>query len=328
VDRRRFLLTSLAGALAAPLAAGAQLGGKVWRVGVPFGQTRETSASFIRGLEDGLRDRGYLGGRNLTVEYRFAEFKPERIPVFAAELVKLNVDVFVVGVDRNAVAVQQVTTKIPIVMAAAEDPVGAGLIKSLARPGGNVTGVTVVTGPEIFGKNLELLKEVLPKGARIAILFSATSPINALYLKATEGAALRLGVRLVPTGVRTAGDLERAFAVMRREQAMGFVVLGEPLLIGNSRQINDLASRSGLASMWPIRDGADAGGLMSYGASVSDLYRQAANYVDKIFRGANPGDLPMEQPTKFELLINLKTAKALGLTIPPSLLARADQVIE
>jgi putative tryptophan/tyrosine transport system substrate-binding protein len=301
---------------------------KVWRVGVPFGQTRETSASFIRGLEDGLRDRGYLEGRSLTLDYRFAEFKPERISVFAAELVKLNVDVFVVGVDRNAVAVQQVTMKIPIVMAAAEDPVGARLVKSLARPGGNVTGVTVVTGPEIFGKNLELLKEVLPKGARIAILFSTTSPINALYLKATEGAALTLGVRLVPTGVRSAGDLERAFAVMTRERAIGFVVLGEPLLIGNSRQINDLATRSGLASMWPNRDGANAGGLMSYGASVSDLYRQAANYVDKILRGANPGDLPMEQPTKFELVMNLKTAKALGLTIPPSLLARADQVIE
>jgi ABC-type uncharacterized transport system substrate-binding protein len=327
VDRRAFIVGGVA-AFAAPRASSTQQVVKVWRVGVPFGQTRETSASYIRGLEDGLRDRGYLGGRNLTLEYRFAEFKPERISVFAAELVKLNVDVFVVGVDRNAVAVQQVTMKIPIVMAAAEDPVGARLVKSLARPGGNVTGVTVVTGPEIFGKNLELLKEVLPKGARIAILFNATSSINALYLKATEGAALTLGVRLVPTGVRSAGDLEGAFAVMRREHAMGFVVLGEPLLIGNSRQINDLASRTGLASMWPIRDGADAGGLMSYGASVSDLYRQAANYVDKIFKGANPGDLPMEQPTKFELVINLKTAKALGLTIPPSLLARADQVIE
>jgi putative tryptophan/tyrosine transport system substrate-binding protein len=327
VDRRAFIVGGVA-AFAARRASGAQQVVKVWRVGVPFGQTRETSASFVRGLEDGLRDRGYLGGRNLTLEYRFAEFKPERISVFAAELVKLNVDVFVVGVDRNAVAVQQVTMKIPIVMAAAEDPVGARLVKSLARPGGNVTGVTVVTGPEIFGKNLELLKEVLPKGARIAILFNATSPINALYLKATEGAALTLGVRLVSTGVRSAGDLERAFAVMRREHAMGFVVLGEPLLIGNSRQINDLASRTGLASMWPIRDGADAGGLMSYGANVSDLYRQAANYVDKIFKGANPGDLPMEQPTKFELVINLKTAKALGFTIPASLLARADQVIE
>jgi putative ABC transport system substrate-binding protein len=297
-------------------------------VGVPFGQTRDTSASFIRGLEDGLRDRGYIEGRNLVLEYRFAEFKPERIAIFAAELEKLNVDVFVVGVDRNAVAVRQVTPKIPIVMAIAEDPVGAGLVGSLARPGGNVTGVTVVTGPEIFGKNLELLRDVLPKGARIAVLFNTTSSINARYLKATEGAALTLGVRLVPTGVRTAGDFERAFAVMRREHAMGFVVLGEPLLVGNSRQINNLASRNGLASAWPIRDGAEAGGLMSYGANVSELFRQAASYVDKIFRGANPGNLPMEQPTKFELVINLKTAKALGLTIPPSLLARADQIIE
>jgi putative tryptophan/tyrosine transport system substrate-binding protein len=165
-------------------------------VGVPFGQTRQTSASYIRGLEDGLSDLEYIAGRNLALEYRFAEFRPERIAVFAAELEKLNVDVFVVGVDRNAVAVRQVTTKIPIVMAVAEDPVGAGLVRSLARPGGNVTGVTVVTGPEIFGKNLEFLREVLPQGVRIAILFNTTSSVSAHYLKATEEAALTLGVGL------------------------------------------------------------------------------------------------------------------------------------
>jgi putative ABC transport system substrate-binding protein len=244
-------------------------------------------------------------------------------------LAHLNVDVFLVTVNRVAVAVREVAPKTPIVMTRAEEPVRLGLVKNLARPGGNITGIAIVAGPEIYGKNLELLKAVLPGRARIAALFNTTSSVNALWLKATEEAAGKLGVRLVPTGVRSPEEFEQAFALMKQAEATGFVVLGEPLFFGpNSRRVNDLALRSGLASMWPLRAGVEAGGLMSYGTHVPDAYRSAAGYVVKILRGVQPGDLPMEQPTKFELVINLKTAKALGLTIPPSLLQRADQVIE
>jgi putative ABC transport system substrate-binding protein len=244
-------------------------------------------------------------------------------------LAHLKVDVFLVTVNRVAVAVREAAPKIPIVMTRAEEPVRLGLVKSLARPGGNITGIAIVAGAEIYGKNLELLKAVLPGSARIAALFNTTSSVNALWLKATEEAAGKLGVRLVPTGVRRPEDFEGAFALMKQAEATGFVVLGEPLFFGpNSRRVNDLALRNGLASMWPLRAGVDAGGLMSYGTPLPDAYRSAAAYVVKILRGARPGDLPMEQPTKFELVINLKTAKALGLTIPPSLRQRADQVIE
>jgi ABC-type uncharacterized transport system substrate-binding protein len=279
------------------------------------------------------RTRGRAGrtriykGRNLIIDHRFTDFRPDQLLSLATELASLNVDVLVTGVNRNAVALQQATDRIPIVMAVAEDPVSAGLVKTLARPGGNVTGVTV-PGPEIFGKNLELLHEALPKGARIAVLFNVISPINARYLKATEESARKLRIRLLQTGVRSVDDFAGAFAAMKQEQAAGLLVLGEPLLNGHRQQINDLAAGKGLATMWPSRDGVDTGGLMSYGANLVDLYRRAAIHVDKVLKGAKPGDLPMEQPTRFELVINLKTAKALGLTIPPSLLARADQVIE
>ena len=236
---------------------------------------------------------------------------------------------FVVNVNRVAEAVQQTTTQIPIVMTTAEEPVAFGLVQSLARPGGNITGVTVVPGAEIYGKNLELLTAVLPPGARIGVLFDATSAVNALWLHATEEAARGLGVTLVPAGVRSAEDFEHAVAVMQQENARGFIVLGEPLFFypGNSERINELAMRSRLASIWPVRAGADRGGLMSYGAHRLEQWRRAATYVDKILKGAKPGDLPMEQPMKFELLLNLKTAQALGLTIPPSLLFQADEVI-
>ena len=335
MDRRTFIGGVALGFVAVPLAVEAQQPAKVYRVGlisatVPVSEMAgpEPVSPSVRAFVQGLRALGYVEGQNLILERRSAEGRAERSGDIIAELVRLNVDVFVVGVNRVAVAAQQVTTKIPIVVTFAEDPVGVGLVKSLARPGGNITGLTIVVGPEIYGKNLELLKEVLPKGARIAALFNFTSSINALWLKATEDAARKLGVGLVPTGVRNAEDFEQAFARMKQGHAQGFVVLGEPLFAANSRRLNDLAVRSGLASMWPVRSGVDAGGLISYGASPLDLYRRAATYVDKILKGANPGDLPMEQPTKFELVINLKTAKALGLTIPQSLLLRADEVIQ
>jgi len=230
-------------------------------------------------------------------------------PLLPSNWLTSNVDVFLVTVNRVAVAVREVAPTIPIVMTRAEEPVRLGLVKSLARPGGNITGIAIVAGAEIYGKNLELLKAVLPGRARIAALFNTTSSVNTLWLKATEEAAGKLGVRLVPTGVRSTEDFEQAFALMKQAEATGFVVLGEPLFFGpNSRRVNDLALRSGLASMWPLRAGVDAGGLMSYGTHVPDAYRSAAAYVVKILRGAQPGDLPMEQPTKFELVINLKSS--------------------
>jgi putative ABC transport system substrate-binding protein len=325
VDRRRFLLTSLAGAIAAPLAAEAQEAGKVAKIGYLTG----SSLGPLDAFRQALGEHGYIEGRNLAIESRSAEGRVERLSPLATELAHLNVDVFLVTVNRVAVVVREIAPKTPIVMTRAEEPVHLGLVKSLARPGGNITGIAIVAGAEIYGKNLELLKAVLPGSARIAALFNTTSSVNALWLKATEEAAGKLGVRLVPTGVRSPEDFEQAFALMKQAEAAGFVVLGEPLFFGpNSQRVNDLALRRGLASMWPLRAGVDAGGLMSYGTSVPDSYRSAAAYVVKILRGIQPGDLPMEQPTKFELVINLKTAKALGLTVPPSLLLRADRVIE
>lgn len=314
--------------LAAPLTVEAQPAGKIQRVGVVFSGSRGASLALIHAFEEGLHERGYVQGRNLGIEHRFAEGRADRVPAVVAELAKLNVDVFVTTVDRWAVAVRQAEANAPIVMTMAEDPIGAGLVKSLAHPGGSITGLSIVAGPEIYGKNLELLKEILPKGARIAILFNADSPINARYLKTIQEAARTLEVSLIPVGVRRVEDFEPAFARMKRERAAGLVGLGEPLFGVHRRRLADLAIQSGLVSSWPVRGYAEAGGLVSYGANVPDLWRRAASYVAKILQGAKAADLPMEQPTKFELVINVKTARALGLTIPPALLLRADQIIE
>ncbi len=324
-----FIVTLTLSMLAAPLAAVAQPAGKIPKIGFLMHGSATAMARQFEAFTQGLRELGYIEGQNLAIEQRYAGDRLERLPALAAELATLHVEVFVVSVNRVAEAVQQTTT-IPIVMTAAEEPVHFGLAKSLARPGGNLTGVAVVASPEIYGKNLELLTAFLPQGARIGVLFNATSAVNALWLHATEEAARALGVSLVPAGVSRAEDFEHAVAVMQHGNATGFVVLGEPLFAccGNNTQINELAVRSGLAAMWPIRHGAEAGGLMSYGNTVFDRFRRAATYVDKILKGAKPGDLPMEQPMKFELVINLKTANALGLTIPPSLLFQADEVIK
>jgi len=209
--------------------------------------------ALIRAFGEGLQERGYVEGRNLSVEHRFAEGRADRVPTIAADLTKLNVDVFVTSVDRWAIAVRQAAANTPIVMTMAEDPVGAGLVKSLAHPGGSITGLTIVAGPEIYGKNLELLKEILPKGARIAILFNADSPINARYLKTIQEAARTLEVSLIPVGVRRVEDFEPAFARMKRERAAGLVGLGEPLFASHRRRLADLAIQSGLMSSWPIR---------------------------------------------------------------------------
>jgi len=326
----RCLVTLVLSMLIAPLLAVAQPAGKVPKLGFLSPGSATFTARFLEAFTQGLRELGDIEGQNIAIEQRYAEGRPERLPALAAELATLHVDVLVVGVNRVAEVVQQTTTQIPIVMIAAEEPVAFGLAKSLARPGGNITGLAVVPGAEIYGKNLELLKETLSPGARIGVLFNPTSTVNALWLHATEEAARGLGVTLVPAGVRSVEDFEPALAVMQHENARGFIVLlGDPLLNyqPNKERINALAVRSGLASMWPIRNGAETGGLMSYGTTELEHWRRAATYVDKILKGANPGDLPIEQPMQFELVINLKTANALGLTIPPSLLFQADEVI-
>jgi putative ABC transport system substrate-binding protein len=322
------LITLALGLLMAPLLAVAQPAGRVPKIGFLSGSSAPAIAREFEAFTQGLRELGYIEGQTMAIEPRYAEGRVEQLPALAAELAALPVEVFVVNVNRVAEAVQQTTTQIPIVMTTAEEPVRFGLAKSLARPGGTITGVTVVTSPEMYSKILELLTEILPPGARIGVLFDTTSAINALWLQAMEEAARALRVSLVPTGVRRVEDFDHAVAEMHQGNATGFVVLGGSLLLSDNRErINERAVRSGLAAMWPIRLGAETGGLMSYGAIARDRYRRAATYVDKILKGANPGDLPMEQPMKFELVINLKTAQALGLTVPPTLLFQADEII-
>jgi ABC-type uncharacterized transport system substrate-binding protein len=330
MDRRTFLAGTGTVLLAAPLAAEAQQVGKVYRIAYFQVVPRAQNEQMLKALEDGLRERGYVPGQNIFIEYRFADGKPERLPELAAELVRLKVDVIVTGQNPATVAAKQATTTIPIVTTLASDPVGAGLIASLARPGGNITGFTTDVTPEVGGKRLQLLKEFAPRVSRVTVLwnpaFRGFEPKPAF--QALEDAARRLRVTLRKVEVREPGDFERAFGVMISERADGLYVIGDPITFTHRRLIADLAVKNRLPATSPLRESAEAGGFMSYGVDFRDLYHRAATYVDKILKGAKPGDLPVEQPTKFELVINLKTAKALGLTIPPSVLRRADEVIQ
>jgi putative ABC transport system substrate-binding protein len=328
MDRRRFLLTSLAGALAAPLAAGAQAAGKVWRIGFILSGTASETEHLAKALNEGLRELGYVEGRNVVFERRFAEDRQERLPTLAAELVRLKVDVLVTGSNVVVAAVMQATATTPVVMAVSRDPVGAKLIASLARPGGNVTGLANDTAPEIIGKNLELLKEAVPRVSRVAFLWNPLPPGAGTTKNVVESGARNLGVTFQSVEVRGRNEFEGAFAAMVRERANGVVVAQDPLTFGSRSQIVLMAARSRLPAVYGVREFAEAGGLMSYGPNIADQFRLAAFYVDRILKGAKPSDLPVAQATKFELVINLKTAKALGLTIPPALLLRADQVIE
>jgi putative ABC transport system substrate-binding protein len=325
---RRAFVTGLGVVVVAPIVANAEQAGRVPRIGVLFNVTRDGATPLIKALEKGLYDRGYVEGRNIAIEYRFGGNKPERLPEFAAELAALNVDVIVVGIDRTATVARLATSTIPIVMAVGEDPIGAGLIESVAHPGGNVTGVAVGPGPEILGKNVELLAEALPRGVPIAVLYNTESRIHSVHVNAIQDTARKLGVTLVLAGVRRPEEFDSAFRLIKQRRAAGVTVLGESWFYANRSQLQNLAARNGLADMWLCPECIGPGGLMAYGVNVPALYERAATYVDKILKGAKPADLPIEQPTKFELVINLKTAKALGLTIPPSLLQRADQVIE
>jgi putative tryptophan/tyrosine transport system substrate-binding protein len=324
MNRRRFLLTALAGALAAPPDAGARQTAKVPRVGVLFGSP---ASSWIEALRQGLRDVGLVEGRTVLTEWRSAEGRYERLPGLAAELVRLSVDVLIAHPTVAVQAARRATTTIPIVMPASADPVGAGLVESLARPGGNVTGSTFISS-EITGKRLELLKEMQPHATSVAVVANPDNPATALQLRQAKTAAAVLGLRLQLIEVRAGTQLDAAFAALLHERADALSVIDDPMLGSKRVDIVKRVATARLPAMYGWRDWVDAGGLMSLGANVDEMFRQAGSYVDKILKGAKPAELPVEQPTKFELVINLKTAKALGLTIPPSLLVRADQIIE
>jgi len=329
MDRRDTVLALLALG-AAPFAAEAQPAAKIVRIGfLPFNLA--TSPHVLEAFRHGLRDLGYVEGRNVVIEYRDAEGKLERLPALAAELVALKVDVILAPATPTALAAKQATKTIPIVFAVAGDPVGSGLVTSLARPGGNVTGLSVLS-TELVGKCLELLTQAVPGVSRVAALWQpgvVGERTEKDVLKAAEVAARALGVRLQFVEARGPADIDRAFSDMTRERAGALTVLGGgSMLFAERRRLVDLAAKHRLPAVYTAREFVDAGGLIAYGPNFADLYRRAATYVDKILKGAKPGDLPIEQPTKFELVINLKTAKSLGLTIPESVRTHADEVIQ
>jgi putative ABC transport system substrate-binding protein len=332
ITRRVFVGTLAGSLLAAPRAAGAQQPAKVPRIGYLVTGSPESpeTRAVLAAFRQGLREHGYVEGQNIVIEYRAAEGKIERLADLAAELAGLRVDLIVAPNTPSARAARQATTTIPIVTAVMGDPIGDGLVASLARPGGNITGLTFL-GPELVPKRLQVLKEALPKVSRVAALWhpgAFSERTNQDMLKGTETAARTLRVQLHLAEVGGADDLDRAFSMMTRERADALIVFPGPMLFNERKRIVGLAAKHRLPSMFSAREFVELGGLISYGASIADLIRRSASHVDKILKGAKPGDLPVEQPTKFELVINMKTAKALGLTIPKSLLLRADDVIQ
>jgi len=325
MDRRVFLATAGIGLVSAPAIARAQQAGKVYRIGFLSLQSRLTSTT--EAFQQGLRELGYVEGRNLIIEYRWADRKEERLPELAADLVRLKVDVIVTAAAPTVEAARRATSTIPIVMAAAADPVGSGLVASLARPGANVTGLSALS-TELTGKRLQLARELVPKATRVAVLAHRSTSATSLFLEEMRAAAQHIGVQLVVQEVYEAGDLTGAFAAMQRERAQALIVQVTPFSADNAKRIVELAAQQSLPAMYDVRSFVEAGGLVSYGPSLPEMFRRAAFYVDKILEGAKAADLSVEQPAKFELVINLKTAKTLGLSIPQSLLGRADQVIQ
>ena len=317
--------------LTSPVTAKAQPAGRVYRIGY-LAAGWGSGTAYLRPLEafrQGLLKLGWVEGQNLLIENRFAEGQFDRLPGLAEELVRLKVDVIAASPTPAALAARNATRIIPIVGMSLTEPVEVGLVASLARPGGNVTGVTYGVDTDIFGKQLELLKEVIPKVRRVAVLSNpGNSPSQPLIISNVKAAARSLGLQLQLLEARGPGEFDGAFAAMAKDRAGALLVTGDSMFFFHRARLADLAVRNRLPSMSTQGQWVEAGGLMSYGPDFADMYRRAATYVDKILRGAKPADLPIEQPTKFELVINRKTAKALGLTIPPSLLTRADQVIE
>ena len=328
MERRTFMAMLTGGIVVAPHAAETQSTAKIGRIGY-LTPSLAANPHLHEAFRQGLRDLGYVEGRNLVIEFRDAEGKHERLPALAAELVALRVDLIAAINTPAVLAAKQTTTTLPIVFAAVGDPVGSGLVTSLARPGGNVTGPSGFA-PELGGKRLELLKQAVPGVSRVAVLWQPGAfgeRTEKDMLKGAEATARALGVRLQFVEARGPADFDRAFSDMTRARAGALTVLPSAMFLGERSRLVDLAAKNRLPAVYPPREYVDAGGLMSYGSNAADSFRRAATYVDKILKGAKPGDLPVEQPTKFELVINIKAAKALGLTIPDSLLKRADEVI-
>jgi putative tryptophan/tyrosine transport system substrate-binding protein len=313
--------------LAFGVIAEAQQPKKIPRIGFLTATSASSQAPRLEAFRQGLKDLGYFEGKNITIQYRFAEEKLDRVANLAAQLVHLKVDIIVTGGGTSTRAVKEATVTIPIVMGFDNDPVGSGFVASLARPGGNITGLSTLS-PEISGKQLELLKEIVPKLSRVAVFGSAIAPGNAQALKEIEVAADAFGVKLQHLEVRDPKDFETAFRAASKGRADAVLVLPSPITLSQRRQIVDLAANSRLPAIYWATEFVEAGGLMTYSVSFTDLFRRAATYVDKILKGAKPADLPIEQPKKFEFIINLKAAKQIGLTIPPNVLARADKVIK
>jgi ABC-type uncharacterized transport system substrate-binding protein len=299
---------------------------KIPRIGVLGVVSASTVAGRIEAFRQGLRELGYVEGKNIVIEYRHAEGKLERLPALAAELVRLKVDIIITRGPPATRAAKEATSTIPIVMAFDDDPVGSGFVASLARPGGNITGLSSVAA-ELSGKRLELLKEIIPKLSRVAVLWTSTIPGNAQALREVELAAGAFGVKLQSLDVLNPKDIEPAFRAASKERAEAVLVLASPILISQRRLVIDFAVKSRLSTIYGRPEYVEDGGLVFYGVSFTDLFRRAATYVDKILKGAKPAELPVEQPMKFEFIINLKAAKQIGLTIPPNVLARADKVI-
>jgi putative ABC transport system substrate-binding protein len=326
MDRRRFLVLSLTGMLAAPFGAHAQPA-RVHRIGFLGNTTPALEANLVEPFREGLRELGYAEGHNIVIEYRWAEGDYQRFPALITELLAQKVEVIVTAGTPASLAVKKAATSVPLVMVAVGDPVATGLVASLARPGGNVTGLTSTT-EETEGKRLELLRQVIPKLSHLGVFWNPDNPVLVPQLKETRTAAQVLGIKVEVLEVRNPGELEEAFKTIVRERPGALLVMGDRLFLHNRQRIIEFATKQRLPVVPVHPELVEEGGLMSFGPSYRGMHRRAAYYVDRILKGVKPADLPVERPTKFELVINLRTAKALGLTIPPSLLARADQVIE
>jgi putative ABC transport system substrate-binding protein len=326
--RRREFITLLGGAAAAwPLAAHGQQPARIPRIGYLFSFIPSEGRILWEACRQGLRELGYAEGQNIVLEPRWAEGRHERLPALAADLVGLKVDVIVAAATPAGLAAKAATSTIPIVIVAVGAPIKAGLVANLARPGGNVTGLSLLT-PELSGKRLELLMDMLPKLSRVAVLMNPDNPVSAVFLEDTQVAARSVAIDVQRLDAHNPAEIERAFGAALGAQASALIVFDDPVLWSYRPRIVALAATQRIAVMYGLRDFVDDGGLMSYGPNRPDQYRRTAVYVDKILKGAKPADLPVEQPTRFDLVINLKTAKALGLTVPSQLVARADEVIE
>jgi putative ABC transport system substrate-binding protein len=311
----------------APSASQAQHGGHVPRVGYLGTSSASLESELVKAFREGLRDRGYVEGQNIVIEYRWAEGDYQRLPDLVADLVKLKVDLILTSGTPGALAAKRATQTIPIVMAVTGAAVATGLVSSLARPGGNLTGLTTMV-PDLEGKRLEILREVLPKLMTLVVLVNPSNPLTAIQWEQAKTSAKTLGIQLQPIELQRPEDFKDAFARVARQRPDAITMIADRFLLAHRTQIVDFVAKTRLPAMYPYRDFVVAGGLMSYAPSYEDLFRRSATYVDNILRGAKPSDLPIEQPTKFEFLVNLKTAKILGVSIPPSLLLRADHVFE